>query len=183
MSPHNDLALLMAKAEAVQSIVLPVEKLSDALQYAVDVTCRQGGSTLAAPGWDESTTRELEELCRQRQLTLLSSDLRSQAQAIHTGLTRVDWGIAETATLVLDSSREDLRLATMLSETHVAVLPRSRIRTDATALEPELQQLMAASPGYLAFISGASRTADIERVLTIGVHGPCQMHILVLEEE
>ena len=56
------------------------------------------------------------------------TNLREQADAIHTGFTLADWGIADTGTLVLDSSSEDVRLATMLCETHVAVLPRSRLR-------------------------------------------------------
>ena len=58
-----------------------------------------------------------------------------------------DWGIAETATLVLDSTSEDVRIATMLSETHVAVLSRSRIKSDAMELEPELNEIMRTPHG------------------------------------
>lgn len=182
MTQQDDLALLTEQAAAVQTIVKPIRKVSAALHYAVDLTRSQGGSTLAAPGLDARTTKQLNDLCRKQDLALLTSDLRSHAQPIHTGFTWVDWGIAETATLVIDSGREDIRIATMLSETHVAVLPRSRIRPTAMALEPELDRLQHSPARYLAFISGASRTGDIERVLTIGVHGPRQLHILVLEE-
>jgi L-lactate dehydrogenase complex protein LldG len=71
----------------------------------------------------------------------------------------------------------------MLSETHVAVIPKSRIVADVESIEEELCLMMNAAPGYVAFISGASRTADIERVLTIGVHGPQELHVLILEED
>ena len=83
----------------------------------------------------------------------------------------------------MDSTSEDFRIATMLSETHVAILPRSRVVPDAMALESELTSALKAAPKYLAFVSGASRTADIERVLTIGVHGPQEFHILFLEDK
>ena len=92
-----------------------------------------------------------------------------------------DYGIAETGTLVIDSTSEELRLATMVSEVHVAVLPINRLRATSLDLEKELLQTMGTGPNYWAFITGASRTADIERVLALGVHGPLELHILLME--
>ncbi len=108
--------------------------------------------------------------------------LRRYLAGIDVALTVADYGIAETGTLVLDSSSEDLRLATMLSEVHVAVLPLSRLRPTALDLAGDLRARMAAPPNYLSFITGASRTADIERVLALGVHGPLAVHILLWED-
>ena len=70
----------------------------------------------------------------------------------------------------------------MLSETHIAWIPASRIVPDATDLSAYLVEKMKSPPGYMSFITGASRTADIERVLAIGVHGPQELHILIMEE-
>jgi L-lactate dehydrogenase complex protein LldG len=182
-SQENLIQMLKEKAEAVQTRVFEVRSLQEALRHAVEVTREEGGAAVAAPGLDEVSMRQLSELCGENQLTLLTENLRDHLEEMHTGLTVADWGIAETATLVQSSGSEDLRIATMLSEIHVAALPRSRIVADSTALEEELSRLMQAPGGYLAFISGASRTADIERVLTIGVHGPQELHLLILDEE
>jgi L-lactate dehydrogenase complex protein LldG len=175
--------LLKEKAEAVQTIFRELPGLEDAFRYAIEVTRQQQGQTIAAPGLAAGFQEHFATLCREQGLTLLTTDLRSHMSQIHTGLTLADWAIAETATVVLDSSLEDVRIATTLSETHVAVVPRSRIRSQATELAAELHAALDAPPGYLAFISGASRTADIERVLTIGVHGPQEFHLVIVEED
>jgi L-lactate dehydrogenase complex protein LldG len=178
----RDMEILKVRAEAVQVVVTEVPDLAQAWRYAVELTQKQGGAAIAAPGWDPENLAALEKECLQAGLGLYRQNLRDQAAGFHTGLTRADWGIAATGTLVLDLTSEDLRLATMLCETHVAVLPRSRLKPDSLSLEAELEKFMEEPPRYLAFITGASRTADIERVLTLGVHGPLELHLLILED-
>jgi len=180
---HKELIHRMKeKAELVQAVVSTVGSMEDVLRHAVDVTLRQNGKTIAAPGLEPESRQKLEKLCSASGLSLLHPPLRNHQSQIHTALTGADWAIAETGTLVLDSGSEDLRIATMLSETHIAWIPAFRIVPDATALSAYLVEKMKSPPGYMAFITGASRTADIERVLAIGVHGPQELHILVMEE-
>jgi len=183
MEKHEQMRLFKERAEAVQTSVTDVTGLRQAFLYAIEVTKSQGGSTIAAPALGLEEQLLLAELCRQAEITLLTENIRDHIGKIQTGLTLGDWGVAETATLVMDSTSEDVRIATMLSETHVALLPRSRVKSDLMELESELSESMSSAPRYLAFISGASRTADIERVLTIGVHGPQELHLLILDEE
>jgi L-lactate dehydrogenase complex protein LldG len=156
--------------------------LPAAFDYAADLTIKQGGKSMAAFGWEGQERAALEEACHRAGVSLVTDNLREHAAGLHTALTLADWGIAETGSLVLNSGSEDLRLATMLAETHVAVLPVSRLQPDSLALEDEMNRLMASPPNYLVFITGASRTADIERVLTIGVHGPQELHVLILRD-
>jgi L-lactate dehydrogenase complex protein LldG len=179
---ENVLTIMQKSAEAVQTVMREVNDFPQAMLYAIDITRSGEGSIIAAPGLDEMDQLKLAELCREQGLKLLTGNLRNHLSNIHTGFTLADWGIAETATIVQDSSSEDIRIATMLCETHVAVLPLSRVRRDSQSLEHELNALIGAPPRYLSFISGASRTADIERVLTIGVHGPQELHILILND-
>ncbi len=96
------------------------------------------------------------------------------------GLSGAQWGIAETGTLVLDSNLEKHRLVSLVPPVHVAVL-------DASAILPALGDAFAAahaSPRGLApaitLVTGPSRTADIELTLVVGVHGPRELHILLI---
>jgi L-lactate dehydrogenase complex protein LldG len=182
MEHHELIHLMKEKAGLVQAVVSTVDGMEDVLRHAVEVTLRQNGKTIAAPGLEPESCQKLEAMCRAAGLTVLHPPLRNHQSEIHTALTGADWAIAETGTLVLDSGSEDLRIATMLSETHIAWIPASRIVSDATGLSAYLVENMKSPPGSMSFITGASRTADIERVLAIGVHGPQELHILVMEE-
>jgi L-lactate dehydrogenase complex protein LldG len=183
MEQTDESKRMRQKAEAVQTVTSEVDNVGQAFQYTVDLVKKQGGASIAAPGIAGRELSQLRTLCEKNGVKLLTKDLREHIGQIDVGFTKAEWGISETATLVVDSTSEDLRIATMLSETHVALVKKSRIVPDTTALEKELTKLLEAAPRYLAFISGASRTADIERVLTIGVHGPQELHMLILEEK
>lgn len=138
--------------------------------------------TLAAPDLTSEDFKHLEVICRNRGIDLVTDTLRNYGDGIHTGLTWADYGIADTGTLVISSDSEEKRLATMISETHVALLPMSRIRTTALDMVEELEAFISGASSYTAFITGPSRTADIERVLAIGVHGPLALHIILLND-
>lgn len=172
--------LMTEKASAVQAIVSDITSFDEAVAYAIDLARNQNHKTVAAPAVDNGRRALLASGCKQAGVTLLESPLADHPTRIHAALTCAEWGIAETGTLVLKSDSEDIRLATMLAEVHVAVLAQSRIVPDAESIAPHLNEiLLEASPSYTAFITGASRTADIERVLAIGVHGPQELHILI----
>ncbi len=170
------------KAEAVQAKVSDVSELGDIFRYTVDLTKAQGGSTIAAPDLSEADRGVLWGLCEEAGITLLTPPFTGNLEKIHTGLTAAQRGIAETGTLLVASASEDVRVASMLSETHVAVLREDAVLADTDALEEEMDKMLKGDANYLAFITGPSRTADIERVLSIGVHGPKELHILMMEE-
>ncbi len=170
------------QAEAVAATVSQAASLEEAFAQAARLTREQGGACLAAPGWSQAETIAIRAACGREGLELVTQGLKDWVGRFHTGLTRAQWGVAESGTIVVDSASEDLRLATMLAETHVAVLGAGNIRDELFALEQELNRVLAQPQGYLAFITGPSRTADIELMLTLGAHGPRRLHLLLLEE-
>lgn len=96
------------------------------------------------------------------------------------GITGAFCAIAETGTLMMCSGPATPPAASLLPETHIAVISRSRIVTgmeDAWAL---LRREHGVMPRAVNFISGPSRTADIEQTVTLGAHGPYRVHLLLL---
>ena len=98
------------------------------------------------------------------------------------GITTAQWAIAETGTLVLESERERHRLASLVPPVHVAIVEAGRIRrTMAEALEL-IKNADVGLSRTVTFITGPSRTSDIELTLAIGVHGPGELHVIVIDE-
>jgi L-lactate dehydrogenase complex protein LldG len=93
------------------------------------------------------------------------------------GISTAQAAIAETGTLVLDSSCERHRLVSLVPPVHIAIINASAIvETLSDALT--LLQQKEISPA-ITFITGPSRTADIELTLAIGVHGPQELYVIV----
>jgi len=137
---------------------------------------------IAAPNLDEDDFKTFSKACgKAGDILLIQDNLREYPGGIDMGVTPVDFGIAETGTLVLNSDSEETRLSTMLCEIHVAILKESKIRETASSMADELNEMVKHPSSYTAFITGASRTADIERVLALGVHGPLELVILLVE--
>ena len=138
--------------------------------------------TLVLPPCPSLQRINLASRLRQAGVTVVDDDFRSRAPAAAAGLTGANFAIAATGTVVLESTAEELRLASTLPEQHFVLLDPAKILPDSSAAVPLLRQLHARLPqAFLAYITGPSRTADIERVLTIGVHGPKELHILLCE--
>lgn len=205
---QDRITLFTQKAEAVSAVVRRVASMEEAFGTTVDICLSKDACQLLMSGCEGAISDEASELCAARSaerviaapglpddqfarlaeaaetagIQLLAGGLRGHLAGIDIGFAVADLGLAETGTVVLDSSSEDLRLSTMISEINVIVLPLSRLRAGGAEAEDELVSMMRKIPNYLAFITGASRTADIERVLAIGVHGPLELHILLLED-
>ncbi len=170
------------KAEAVSAEVHRFATNALALDFITSVLTSEGvadspGSYAlwaACPFLDGVDRQPLHEIAGlKREVT------RELAAAAKIGISQLDWALADTGTLAGDSSAVDGRLVSTLTEIHIALVPTSGILADMPTLLTRLHPDMS---GYIAMITGPSRTADIERVLTIGVHGPSRLIIVFCDE-
>jgi L-lactate dehydrogenase complex protein LldG len=87
------------------------------------------------------------------------------------------YGLADTGSVVLGNSPDEPRSRSLLPERHISLLREDRI-------VPGLAELFSALggelPSALAIVSGPSRSGDIEQRLTIGVHGPGEVHVVLV---
>jgi L-lactate dehydrogenase complex protein LldG len=98
------------------------------------------------------------------------------------GLTGVFCAVAETGTLILSSSPQTDAKNSLLPDTHVAVVPTSRMVRSIEDGWDLLHREHGELPRQVAFVSGPSRTADIELTLVLGIHGPYRVHIILLRD-
>jgi L-lactate utilization protein LutC len=107
------------------------------------------------------------------------AELRSVCACADLGITSADYALADTGTLVMLSSAEEPRMISLLPPVHLAVVPRDRILTGLDELFSVLPH-PADRTSSMVFINGPSRTADIEMILIRGVHGPGEIHVVVI---
>jgi len=148
----------------------------------VDYIVRHAGGAVLLPDFASGRRLHLAEALRDNGCEVHTEHLRTAAVEAAAGITGANFALADTGTVVLDSTDEALRLASTLPPCHFVILDPRKILADGLAAVGPLRVLhQRQSPDFIAFITGPSRTADIERVLTIGVHGPRELHILLLE--
>jgi L-lactate dehydrogenase complex protein LldG len=97
-----------------------------------------------------------------------------------SGVSRALYGLADTGSVVLAASPEEPRANSLLPDVHVSLLAEDRIL-------PGLAELFAALgddlPSALAIVTGPSRSGDIEQQLVVGVHGPGEVHVVLLPSD
>jgi L-lactate dehydrogenase complex protein LldG len=98
------------------------------------------------------------------------------AAAADLGLTGATAAVAATGSIVLDAGVARSRGAGLLPPVHVCVVAEDRlVATPADVLHP----LSAGAPSSLVLVGGPSRTGDVEQILTLGVHGPRHLHVVL----
>ena len=157
----------LAAARQVTQAARSVEEVFDALPP--DAALENQGVTTATIAWGETKSRAY---------------LREQIVQSGMGLTGADYAVAETGSVVIIPRRGLSRLVSLVPPIHIALVrPQDLVATlDDVFLFRRLAYYRNGGDGgrYLNFITGPSRTADIEQRLVVGVHGPKEVHLILL---
>lgn len=142
----------------------------------------------AIVAWDmlptvaESAFAALEwPLVRYTQTAQSPRDRYTLAAHAELGVTGADWGIALSGTLVINSDPQRGRAISLLPPRHLAFVEASKLRDNLFEVLAELISL-GVPPSAIEMISGPSRTSDIEMDLSIGVHGPIEVYVMVIND-
>jgi L-lactate dehydrogenase complex protein LldG len=92
-------------------------------------------------------------------------------------ISRAIYGLADTGSVVLASSPDEPRARSLLSPVHITLLDEERILSGLAELFAAVGSEL---PSALAIVTGPSRTGDIEQTLAVGVHGPGEVHVVLL---
>ena len=133
-----------------------------------------------ATAWETPYLRQLgiSEILNSLGVELVSPTASKHEMALcDLGITEADYLLPETGTLVLHSSAEKPRGVSLLPRVHLAIVRPEMLRLDMHQVFAE-----AKDRHYLVFITGPSRTADIELTVTLGVHGPKNLYVWMVGE-
>ncbi|MBI9016160.1 MAG: LUD domain-containing protein [Phycisphaerae bacterium] len=138
-----------------------------------------GGQRLKARLSDDPAAL-LPETCQYIPAKKLDDD--SELFNLNIAITDAHLAIAETGSIVLASDENYPRLTSLTAQSHIVILWPDQIVADMLDFSSALKEQIETNPNHsYTIISGPSKTADIEMKLVIGVHGPGQLDIIIME--
>jgi L-lactate dehydrogenase complex protein LldG len=172
-----------AEVERVKGVVHPAGSEADALRTLRDLLSAKGAKRVTM--WDQQhiDLQGIEPALAELGITRIQGSNDDVATA-DAGITGCDWAIAATGTLVLSSGAGKPRMASLLPPVHIAIVTTDR-------LIPRLEDYIAAQragrlgvfrrSSNVTLITGCSRTSDIEMHPVFGVHGPLELHVILID--
>ena len=177
MTEHSYLHRFIEATKRVGSEVVECSGLQEAAEY---IAGKAEGRTLV-PETELTRRHELQKVMQDAGVDVYGGKFRVAGQEPAAGVTFCNFAMADTGTVVLESTDENIRLATTLPEKHFVIVDPEKVLKDNLAAAAPMGEIHSGSePRFVAYITGPSRTADIERVLTIGCHGPRELHVLIV---
>jgi L-lactate dehydrogenase complex protein LldG len=173
MRPNDQVKLVESIVELIAEICIAYKGLEMSLSGAQLFAEMNLTSKLEAQGFSTFVCNETDHEQKVARLA-----------ACGVGLTAASYAIAETGTIVLDSGEQNALLVSLLPPVHIALVRSSQI---AASVDEVISRIGKEKVGPLdgarsvTLITGPSRTSDVELVLSIGVHGPKELHVIIFD--
>ena len=179
------LDMFMNEITKVSGKAIILKSEDEIKDYVIRLVEEHSAKSLAI--WESDFLKQinLSEFLENKGLKFASLNSKEEMAEADTGITEADFGIADTGTLVLIANEKQPRSVSLIPPIHVAILQSDVIlekMEDVFAiLKNSLDERgsIAKLTSCITFITGPSRTGDIELNITLGVHGPKELFVLI----
>jgi L-lactate dehydrogenase complex protein LldG len=168
-------------------IVHQVSGTDEAINKVVSLLQDKEAEKIALSNLPEDFSRNLEQKCAEGNMEMLkppfnNDELPRAFDSIQVGISWGEFAIAETGAIVEFSTDDALRLVTALPLVHISLLHASDVVSTLKEAATPIRDFYTENSlnAAVSFISGPSRTADIEMRLILGVHGPAETHAIII---
>ena len=179
----------VSKYETLSGRVHIADGMASAAEAVLSVVVESRGTRLAAAELPEALVQALERRCDEAGVEFLKppydgTTLPGAIDAAQVGVSWAEFAVAEAGALVEFATNDATRLVSTLPRIHLGIVRAAQIKETLMEAGPRIREFMEIQRenATVTFISGPSRTADIEMRLTLGVHGPEMAHAVILDE-
>jgi len=178
ISSDRDLVeVFMTRAEEAGSHAYRVADEQGVVDKVVELIEQAGAQSVIIPDEEIPARNKIIESLEQKGIRLQNTDDPDAAFDADFGITGATSAIAETASLCMRSGGNRRRLAGLAVPNHIAVVRADQIIPDLLEWADQQPDEL---PANMTLVSAPSKTADIEMILVMGVHGPKEEHIIIL---
>lgn len=160
-----------------------VKNYKDAVADILEIAKAMDAKMIAGLGSDEceELADVYAEINKSFKVYTYKFDIVKNKNELDIGITLGEFGVGETGSICVDNYAYEARLASMLPPVNIIFMPKNCIVNNMQDAFDVLAKVFW--KGYSGFVTGPSRTSDIERVLTLGVHGPSRVILFAIEDD
>jgi L-lactate dehydrogenase complex protein LldG len=175
----GQVALFAERSEGLKTEFLPCADESAAGVQLKMLSDREKWESVALP--PDERIRSLLSTLSVSKLEVSRSTAKTELEKVSVGITGCDALIAQTGSVLLTATSAGGRALSVLPVHHVVIAMSSQVVPDLPAAFELLERKYAPNfPSFMTFITGPSRTGDIERVLVLGAHGPRKLSVILI---